>query len=139
MKQHINTCSQVFCSFSGFSNIFVLFNADPESERSDRAHRSQLTDNTPAENSFMPIVSVEDFFSIKQSLQLPNHSLEQSPCYPIIGSKSSGDYIIYYCKVHRKVENTNLKSIEHHCRFTDPEHHKAEIMKSFQDFLARLT
>jgi hypothetical protein len=96
-------------------------------------HRSQLTDNTPAENSSMPIVSVEDFFSSKQSLPLPDHSLEQSPCYPIIGSKSGGDHIIYYCKIHRKVENANLESIEHHCRFTDPDHHKAEIMKSSQE------
>ena len=84
----------------------------------------------------MPIVSVEDFFRAdpdKPSLPLPDHSLEQSPCYPIIGSKSSGDHIIYYCKLHHKVENTNLESIEHHCRFTDPDHHKAEIMKSFQE------
>jgi hypothetical protein len=77
----------------------------------------------------MPIVSVEDFYNSEQSLPLPDHSLKQSPCCPIIG----GDYIIYYCKAHPKVENTNLESIEHHCRFTDTEHHKAEIMKSFQE------
>jgi hypothetical protein len=79
------------------------------------------------------IVSVEDFFSSKESLQLPNHSLEQSPCYPIIGCKYRRDYTIYYCKLHRKVENANLESIEHHCRFAEPDHHKAEIMKSFQE------
>ena len=69
----------------------------------------------------MPIVSVEDFFSSKHSLPLPDHSLEQSPCYPIIGSTA-----------HRKTENTNLEQIEHHCR-SDPDHHKAEIMESFQE------
>jgi hypothetical protein len=56
-----------------------------DTEISSESIRSQLT---PAENSSMPIVSVEDFFSCKQSLPLPNHSLEQSPCRPIIGSKS---------------------------------------------------
>ena len=94
-------------------------------------HRPQLA--VPVENSIMSIVSVEDFFSSNQPLPLSDHSLEQSPCYPIIGSKSSGNYIIYYCKLHRKVENTNLESIEHHCRLADPDYHKAEIMKSFQE------
>jgi hypothetical protein len=106
---------------------------NPESVGSHRAHRSQPTNNTPIEDSVMPIVSVEDFFSSKESLQLPNHSLEQSPCYPIIGCKYRRDYTIYYCKLHRKVENANLESIEHHCRFAEPDHHKAEIMKSFQE------
>jgi hypothetical protein len=60
---------------------------DPGFMRSHRAHRSQPTDLT--ENSFKPIVSVEDFFKVdpgNQSSALPDHSLEQSPCYPIIGS-----------------------------------------------------
>jgi hypothetical protein len=39
---------------------------------------------------------------------------------------------MYYCK-NPKVKNTNLESIEHHCRFADPDHHEAEIMKSFQE------
>jgi hypothetical protein len=102
------------------------------SANSDK-HGSQLSDNTPAQKPFMPIVSVEDFFSSKQPLPLPDHSLEQSPCYPIIGSKPGGNYIMYHCKIHPKVKNTNLESIEHHCRFADPNHHKEEIMKSFQN------
>jgi hypothetical protein len=101
---------------------------DRESVASHRAHRSQLTDNTPTDNSSKPIVSVADFFSSKQSLALPEHSLEQSPCYPIIGSKTEGNYIMYYCRIHPKVRNTNLESIEHHCRLSDLEQHKAEIL-----------
>lgn len=84
---------------NGISRVEKNTEKDPESERSHRAHRSQLIDKNPAEHSFMPIISVEDFFSSNQSLPLPVHSLEQSPCCPIIGSKSGGDYIIYYCKL----------------------------------------
>lgn len=50
-----------------------------DTEISSESIRSQLT---PADNVF-----VEDFFSCKQSLPLPNHSLEQSPCRHIIGQR----------------------------------------------------
>jgi hypothetical protein len=90
-----------------------------------RSRRSQLT---PAENSFAPIVSVEVFFSSMQSLPLPNHSLEQSPCYPIIGSKPAGNHTMYYCQVHPKTTTINLGSIEQHWKMLDPDHHKTEII-----------
>jgi hypothetical protein len=46
----------------------------------------------PALTSSMAIVSVEDFFNA--DLPLPEHSFEQSPCYPIIGSKSRGPLLL---------------------------------------------
>jgi hypothetical protein len=98
------------------------------SSESIRSHRLQLI---PGDNSFTPIVSVEDFFSSKQPLPLPQHSFEQSPCYPIIGSKSEGSYTMYR-KIHPKVRNTNLESIEHHCRFAEPDHHKSEIISRME-------
>jgi hypothetical protein len=106
------------------------------SHRAHRSHRSQLTDNTLPENSFIPIVVVEDFFETdidKEFSPLPDHSLEQSPCYPIIGSKSRDDHIIYHCRLHPKVKNTDLDSLERHCRFADPDQHKAEILRSIQE------
>ena len=88
--------------------VTILVTDDDSWEISSESIRSQLT---PTENSSMPIVSLEDFFKDnpdKQSLPLPNHSLEQSPCRPIIGSKSQGNYIMYYCRIHPKVKNASL-------------------------------
>ena len=78
--------------------------------------------------TFNPVVSVENFFSDEQSLPLPPHSLEQSPCSPIIGSKPAGNHTMYYCEVHPKTTNINLGSIEQHCKILDPDHHKTEII-----------
>ena len=73
---------------------------------------------------------MEEFFNVdKPFLSLADHSLEQSRCHPIIGSKSKGSHIWYHCKLHPKVVNTNLNSIEHHCRYSDHVQHKAEILR----------
>ena len=74
------------------------------------------------------IVSVERFFHDVADLPyqpLPEHSLEQSPCYPIIGKNQK----FYFCKLHPEVKNVNLESIEHHCKYKDPDYHKSEILK----------
>jgi hypothetical protein len=74
---------------------------------------------------------VEDFFHDNPSLSykpLSQHSLEQSPCYPIIGINHKRH--TYYCKLHRKEsENIHLESIEHHCKYKEPELHKNKIMQ----------
>ena len=74
------------------------------------------------------IVSVERFFNDVADLPyepLPEHSLEQSPCYPIIGKNQK----LYFCRLHPEVKNVNLESIEHHCKYKDPDYHKSEILK----------
>jgi hypothetical protein len=90
-------------------------------------------------NSFMPVVSVDEFFKCnpdKSYSASGNHSLEQSPCYPIIGAKPAGRHIMYYCEIchpefanDSAVANINLSSIEHHCKYKDPDRHKAEILR----------
>jgi hypothetical protein len=55
---------------------------------------------------------------------LPEHSLEQSPCYPIIGKNQK----LYFCRLHPEVKNVNLDPIEHHCKYKDPDYHKSEIL-----------
>ena len=79
-----------------------------------------------------PIVPLEDFFYDAPDLPykpLAEHSLEQSPCYPIIGSKVEGRYKVYYCELHPKgSRNINLSSVEQHCKYSDPETHKAQIL-----------
>jgi len=96
---------------------------------------SQRTKNS---FTFMPIVSVDEFFKDdpdKPYSALRNHPLEQSPCYPIIGVKPVGRFVMYYCEICRPefandsaVSNINLSSIEHHCKYKDPRCHKAEIL-----------
>ena len=82
------------------------------------------------------MVSIEEFFFDDPAITpespwkpLPKHSLEQSPCYPIIGTRNKYRVPFYYCKLHPDIENIHLESIEHHCKFSNPEFHKAEILK----------
>jgi hypothetical protein len=71
------------------------------------------------------IKQVEDFFSDESDYRsLPEHSLEQSPCHPIIQRKD----IFYACILHPKARNINLETIEHHCRYKEPDIHKQEIL-----------
>jgi hypothetical protein len=80
---------------------------------------------------------VEEFFIDKPNQAswrpLSSQTLEQSPCYPIIDKRQynndSGSGIFYYCKLHPDIENISLESIEHHCKYRDPELHKSEILK----------
>ena len=75
------------------------------------------------------IVSVEWFFHNVADLPyqpLSEHSLEQSPCYPIIGRNNNG---LYFCKLHPEVKSVYLEVIEHHCKYKDPDYHKSEILK----------
>ncbi len=82
------------------------------------------------------IMSVEEFFIDKSNRErrpLSSHTLEQSPCYPIIdkrqyNNENGNGGTFYYCKLHPDIENINLESIEHHCKYRDPELHKSEIL-----------
>ena len=84
---------------------------------------------------FQPIVSAEQFFYDDPDApyqSLPSHSLEESPSAPIIGSKAEGKFVWHYCKLHPDDVNSNLSSIEHHCKYKDPEIHKQEILRILQ-------
>jgi hypothetical protein len=74
------------------------------------------------------IQSIEDFFHDDPNLpyrSLPEHGLEDSPCHPIIEKKGN----FYCCKLHTDIQNICLESIEHHCKYKEPESHKSEILK----------
>jgi hypothetical protein len=60
---------------------------------------------------------------------LPEHTLEQSQCYTIIGKKGN----FYYCKLHPEVKNIYLETIEHHIKYKDRDMHKSEILKAMSD------
>ena len=90
------------------------------------------------------MISIEDFFFDDPRITpknpwkpLPNHSLEQSPCYPIIGILNKYRMPFYYCKLHPVVENIYLQSVEHHCKFSKAEFHKSEILRFFAKILAK--
>jgi hypothetical protein len=74
-----------------------------------------------------PIVSVEDFFN--NNISLPNHSFEESPCYPIIGIRSdeTSTIPVYYCESHPDLGSTFFTLIEIHCQ-KEPGVHKAAIL-----------
>jgi hypothetical protein len=68
------------------------------------------------------IVSVERFFHDIADLPyqpLPEHSLEQSPCYTIIGRNNNNR--LHFCRLHPEVKSVYLESIEHHCKYKDHE------------------
>jgi hypothetical protein len=82
------------------------------------------------------LISIDEFFFDDPAITsenpwkpLPKLPLEQSPCYPIIGMHNKYKVPFYYCKLDPDIENIYLESIEHHCKFSDPELHKSEILK----------
>jgi hypothetical protein len=76
-----------------------------------------------------PIQSIEEFFYDGPDLPykpLPPHTLDQSPCRPIIYKKEQ----FYSCKLHPNEANSiYLDAIEQHCKYKDSEVHKSEILK----------
>ena len=98
----------------------------------------------PAKHSFtfMPVVSVDEFFRDdynEQYTALLSHSLEQSPCYPVINIKPGGKYVLYYCEICQPEfgsgTSIHLSSIEHHCKYKDPDKHKIEILSRLEGCL----
>jgi hypothetical protein len=127
---------------SGSSNIVSdVYDAYDTKRSHDNQHKSLCSLNKNSEcisaaTSYTSYASysnkkVEDFFYDNPSSpykSLPPHSLEESPCYPVIGMNHTRR--MYYCKLHPKEsENVNLESVEHHCKYKDPELHENEIIK----------
>lgn len=90
-----------------------------------------------------PTSSIEKFFFNDPTISsqnpwkpLPRHPLELSPCYPIIGIHNKYNVRMYFCRLHPQVQNNYLESIEHHCRFSDPQLHKSEILKFLEKCLS---
>jgi len=101
----------------------------PRHEQHNKQSPTSVTKRSLDKNS--PIISIDEFFKSDNAYSaLCNHSVEQSPCYPIIGAKSVGIYTMYYCELchHPRFENIHLSSIEHHCKYKDPDRHRLEIL-----------
>ena len=86
----------------------------------------------PGQEQSVKIVTVDEFFYEDPTTPwkpLPEHDLKRSPCHPIIGIRYNYEIPLYYCKLHPDIENAYLKTIEHHCKYKDPDKHKAEILR----------
>ena len=80
----------------------------PESPVEGFTGQTHVKDSEPSQEPMIPqepkavnpIVSVENFFS--NDIRLSGHSLEESPCYPIISSRTDeiSTDTVYYCKLH---------------------------------------
>lgn len=79
---------------------------------------------------FSSIITLEDFFN-NPSWPLSEHDLEQSPCCPIIdvGKFETMGKTFYSCRIHPGAWSIDLTGIEHHCRYQEPEKHKAELLE----------
>ncbi|MGA9153701.1 MAG: hypothetical protein WBZ36_24225, partial [Candidatus Nitrosopolaris sp.] len=98
----------------------------------DMVSEKELPVQEPSKES-NPIISIEDFF--RDDVPLPSHSVEESPCFHIITTKSGEipTETVYYCKLHPELGSTFLSQIELHCIQKEPEHHKAAILASLQE------
>jgi hypothetical protein len=119
--------------FDNLSNDDVGDNDDDRNTEKDSS-RSNTDIITKPEQPMKPIVSVEEFFYDDPNTPwklLPEHDLKHSPCYPIIDIRRHHNYKIpfYYCKLHPDIENVYLETIEHHCKYKEPDMHKSEIMR----------
>jgi hypothetical protein len=76
---------------------------------------------------------VEEFFLDKRDKPSPRHSLEESPCYPIIGKgiMESMEEQFYYCILHLDplVWSPDLRYIEHHCKHREADNYRTQILK----------
>jgi hypothetical protein len=64
------------------------------------------------ERDTVKVSSITDFFYDDPTIPyaaLPEHKLDQSPCYPIIVIKQG----YYYCRLHPEIKNADLESIGH--------------------------
>lgn len=137
------------------NNLYDVYDAydartDTETEEKNKKIFFKNTDNNLLETSYTSYASysndrierIHDFFDDldSQYQPLPSHSFEESPCHPIIGEaqskinyKNDDDLVVspilYLCKLHPKVKSVHLSTIEHHCKYNDPELHKAEILR----------
>jgi hypothetical protein len=99
-----------------------------KSDSSEQKESRELFTSAKLNNlSYSPI---EDFFS-NPSWPLPEHDLEQSPCRPIIITDKFEimGRAFYRCKIHPNVWSPDLTFIEYHCKYQEPDRHKAELSK----------
>jgi len=86
------------------------------------------TSNTESEIVKVSVSTITDFFYDDPTVPyapLPEHDLDQSPCYQIIAQKQG----YFYCRLHPEIKNAYLESIEHHIKYKDSAAHKSELLK----------
>ena len=108
------------------SNVVLQQKADSGLEHG-LTIRKELVEHLDAK-----VKCVEEFFLDNPDLEYQpadSHSLEQSPCVPIIDSKVEASIVWFNCKLHPGIVNINLSSIEHHCKYFEPDLHKSRDLE----------
>lgn len=94
-------------------------NGKLDGEVKGRAHSCSPLNDVSLSNkdlNSMKVSSITDFFyddPNKPWEPLPEYTLDQSPCQPIIAIKQN----YYYCILHPEIKNVHLESIEHHIKY----------------------
>jgi hypothetical protein len=132
LKRTQDNQSKKLFELSKSNNIIYYDNSDNTYSHISKEPKSINTKNTSMETN--PVVSTEEFFYDDPNSRwkpLPEHDLKASPCYPIIGIRSYHKYKVpfYYCKLHPDIENVYLETMEHHCKYEEPNMHKSEILR----------
>jgi hypothetical protein len=86
------------------------------------------TSSVDTEHETVKVSSITDFFYDDPNVPytpLPEHDLEQSPCFSIIAIKQG----YFYYRLHPDIKNVHLESIKHHIKYKDPEIHRSELLK----------
>lgn len=113
------------------AQIPSVTNGKPGGEVEARASSCSPLPGIPpsdTEHRTAKVISVSDFLYDDPDAPytpLPEHHLDQSPCYPIIAAKQG----YFYCKLHPDVQNIHLESVEHHVKYKDPDKHRSALLK----------
>jgi hypothetical protein len=133
--KYIGETQEETCKKLSMTDVTVQFDTsainDDDNKKMNIAE--VVSSTTSMMNKDTMLAEIEEFFHDNPDTPwqpLPEHNLEQSPCYYIIEKdrfKSGQTY--YRCKIHPEVWNINLVGIEHHCKYKDPDLHKSEVLR----------
>lgn len=122
-----------FISVNNPSGVYDIYDVQKEHEAQNLNNDENINEKqSPATTSYGSYTSyrkqqIDNFFYDDPLLPwqpLPAHTLEESPCYPIIDKNEK----FYRCRIHPVVQNIHLDSIERHCKYKEPARHKSEIL-----------
>ena len=129
--QKVSQTSPTSRSDENHAQIPANSNGKPDGNLEGRANPCSPLCEVSSPNMELDTVnvsSITDFFYDDSTIlyaPLPDHDINQSPCYPVIVIKQG----YYYCRLHPEIKNINLESIERHIKYKDPAAHKSELSK----------
>ncbi|CAN5511570.1 hypothetical protein BH18THE2_BH18THE2_27650 [soil metagenome] len=119
---------------------FVISGSTTSTRNSDEMFKTALQPDGGKKGLYQEYIiqRIEDFFSGDPNLPwqpLPEHTIEESPCYHIIETDefkspdTTTGTTYYRCKIHPMIWNFDFEEIEYHCKYQEPGIHKSEILR----------